>query len=156
MGPPGEVDRGVEVPIQDHLTALAAVGPLRERQLLVDCPAHSAGLGAGLPAVGHHQFATVPLAYVGQLAAELIDPGIRERWGQPAGGPDPIARAAPIAGVSPREAAEPARPLRSAFGPGMAISPEPESYHHAPPWPAPVKADIGPSVDGAGYAWGAW
>jgi len=81
-GPPGEVDRGVAVSVQDQATALAAVAPLREGELRFDRPAAGALLGTGEPPVGDHQLGAVPLALVGQLAAELREPGIRERSGQ--------------------------------------------------------------------------
>ena len=48
----GQVHRGVEVPVWDQTTALAAVGALRQRQLDFHCLAPGAGLGGWIPPVG--------------------------------------------------------------------------------------------------------
>lgn len=84
VGPPGEVDRGVEVSADGQAAALAAVGPLREREVGLDRPAARAALGAGEPSVSDEQPAPIPLAPLAELAQELPEAAVGQGPGQPA------------------------------------------------------------------------
>lgn len=71
-------DGGVEVAIEGLSAGVAVVRPLGQRQLGFHCAADRAGFGAGQEAVDDVQGRAVPAGLVGELPAELAEPGIED------------------------------------------------------------------------------
>ena len=78
-----DVLRRVEVPVMPGAAGRARPLPRAQAQLREQVPARRAGLGRRVPPVDHDQFPAVPRALVGELAAELAPPAVRDRAGQP-------------------------------------------------------------------------
>ena len=78
-----DVLRRVEIPVMAGTARRAGPLPGAQAQLLEPVPARRTGLGRGVPPVDHDQVPAVPLALVGELAAELAPPAVTDRAGQP-------------------------------------------------------------------------
>ena len=77
-----DVIGGVDVPVVPGAAGRASPLAGGQAEVCEPVPARRAGLGRGVPAVDHDQVATVPLALVVKLPAELAPPAIRDRPGQ--------------------------------------------------------------------------
>src|SRR5829696_3120848 len=78
LGPGGEVDGGVAVPVHNQPTAAAVEHPLGQPHLLLDRSTPRAGLGGREPAVAGDQLSPEPGRLVAELAGELGPGGISD------------------------------------------------------------------------------
>jgi hypothetical protein len=90
----GEVDRGVELSVNDRAAVLTPVYALGQGELGFHHAAGRAGLRAGIPPVRYHQPTAIPSGLVAELSAHPAESGIGDGPVQPA-----AARAA--AGLAP-------------------------------------------------------
>src|SRR5436190_16825502 len=74
---------GVDVPVVPGAAARARPVPGGQAQLREQVPARAAGLGGRVPAVDDDQLASVPLALVLELPAELAPAAVGDRAGKP-------------------------------------------------------------------------
>src|SRR5882724_5063755 len=77
-----QIDRGIEVPIDDQPTMLAAEHPSRQGQLGFHCPTGRTRLRRRKPTVGHHQPTTIPAHLVAQLPPDLPETRVSHMPGQ--------------------------------------------------------------------------
>jgi hypothetical protein len=80
----GEVDRGVQITVEDRAAVVALVLPVGQGELGFHRAAGRAGLGAGVPPVRDHELAAVPGGLVAELAAQLGGGGVGDGPVQPA------------------------------------------------------------------------
>lgn len=74
----GEVTGGVEIPVEDQAARLTRVFTLGQGEFGFHCATARAGFGGGIPAVGYDQPSAVPGGFVGQLPADLGEPGVSD------------------------------------------------------------------------------
>src|SRR5882762_6295713 len=79
-----EVDRGIEIPIDDQTTMLTTKHPRRQGQLGFHCPTGRTRLRRRKPTIGHHQPTSTPAHLIAQLPPDLPETRVSHMPGQPA------------------------------------------------------------------------
>src|SRR5882762_5775795 len=79
-----QIDRGIEIPIDDQTTTLTTKHPRRQGQFGFHCPTGRTRLRRRKPTISHHQPTTIPTHLVAQLPPNLGEAGVSQLPGQPA------------------------------------------------------------------------
>src|SRR6266568_7498926 len=77
-----QIDRGIEIPIDDQPTMLTTEHPRRQGQFGFHCPTGRTRLRRSKPTIGHHQPTTTPAHLVPQLPPDLTKTRVSQVPGQ--------------------------------------------------------------------------